>query len=104
MEIQVPKAPLKIINMLNASGYEAYVVGGCVRDSLMGRTPNDWDVTTSATPMEVKNVFKRTVDTGIKHGTVTVLEDGDMIEVTTYRIDGEYADGRHKSSCIVKRR
>ncbi len=95
MEIKIPKAPLKIINMLNASGYEAYVVGGCVRDSLMGRTPNDWDVTTSATPMEVKNVFKRTVDTGIKHGTVTVLEDGDMIEVTTYRIDGEYADGRH---------
>ena len=88
MEIKIP----------NASGYEAYVVGGCVRDSLMGRTPNDWDVTTSATPMEVKNVFKRTVDTGIKHGTVTVLEDGDMIEVTTYRIDGEYADGSLQGS------
>ena len=95
MEIKIPEAPLKIINMLNASGYEAYVVGGCVRDSLMGRKPNDWDVTTNATPVEVKNVFKRTVDTGIKHGTVTVLESGDMIEVTTYRIDGEYADGRH---------
>jgi tRNA nucleotidyltransferase (CCA-adding enzyme) len=76
-------------------GFEAYAVGGCVRDMILGRTPEDWDITTSATPQEVKKIFRRTVDTGIEHGTVTVLLDKDHYEVTTYRLDGEYEDNRH---------
>lgn len=78
-----------------AAGYEAYAVGGCVRDSVMGRSPNDWDITTSAKPAEVKRLFSRTIDTGIKHGTVTIMLDKEGFEVTTYRIDGVYEDGRH---------
>lgn len=93
--IQVPEAAGRIIETLNAHGYEAYVVGGCVRDSLLGRTPEDWDITTSAKPQEVKALFRRTIDTGILHGTVTVMEERVGYEVTTYRIDGEYEDGRH---------
>ncbi len=93
--IQVPEQAEKIIEQLNRHGYEACVVGGCVRDSLLGRTPEDWDITTSAVPQEVKALFKRTVDTGIQHGTVTVMQGKEKFEVTTYRIDGEYKDGRH---------
>lgn len=93
--IEIPKQVEFIINRLRQHGYEAYAVGGCVRDALLGRKPNDWDITTSARPEQVKSVFKRTIDTGIQHGTVTVMEDRIGFEVTTYRIDGEYEDGRH---------
>lgn len=95
MQIQLPDKVQKIINTLEEAGYEAYAVGGCVRDSILGRKPDDWDVTTSAKPEEMKCLFPRTVDTGIKHGTVTVLLEGEGFEVTTYRIDGVYEDGRH---------
>lgn len=98
MKILVPQAAGNIIEQLNAHGFEAYVVGGCVRDSLLNRTPEDWDITTSAKPEQVKDIFPRTVDTGIQHGTVTVLCDKTGYEVTTYRIDGEYEDGRHPKS------
>ncbi len=97
MRIQLPEKVTKIITALEAAGYEAYAVGGCVRDSILGRAPDDWDITTSAKPAEVKRLFSRTVDTGIKHGTVTVLLEGEGFEVTTYRIDGAYEDGRHPS-------
>ncbi|MCQ2542713.1 MAG: HD domain-containing protein [Lachnospiraceae bacterium] len=95
MTIFLPCDVKEIIEKLNNAGFEAYAVGGCVRDSILGRIPNDWDITTSAKPMEVKKIFKRTVDTGLKHGTVTVLIGSEGYEVTTYRIDGEYEDGRH---------
>ncbi len=96
--IQIPRAAEEIIDKLNKHGFEAYVVGGCVRDALMGREPGDWDITTSAKPEQVKAVFGRTIDTGIKHGTVTILRGRTGYEVTTYRIDGEYEDGRHPKS------
>jgi len=95
MKFHIPKKVNYIIKELNRHGFEAYAVGGCVRDMVLGRTPQDWDITTSATPQEVKKIFRRTVDTGIEHGTVTVLIDKEHFEVTTYRIDGEYEDGRH---------
>ncbi|HIZ79460.1 MAG TPA: CCA tRNA nucleotidyltransferase [Candidatus Lachnoclostridium stercorigallinarum] len=94
-DMEIPQAVEKIINTLETAGFEAYAVGGCVRDTLLGREPEDWDITTSARPEQVKKLFRRTVDTGIQHGTVTVLEDHRGYEVTTYRIDGEYEDGRH---------
>ena len=101
MNIQLPRNVENIINTLQAAGYDAYAVGGCVRDSLLKRRPDDWDITTSALPGQVKEIFKRTIDTGIKHGTVTILlpaEDSakwETYEVTTYRVDGEYEDSRH---------
>ena len=95
MRIAVPQAVEEIIETLTSYGYEAYAVGGCVRDSLVGREPGDWDITTSASPFQVKEIFRRTVDTGILHGTVTVMKNHVGYEVTTYRIDGEYEDGRH---------
>lgn len=95
MKIDLPKNVKIIIEQLNKNGFEAYAVGGCVRDSILGRMPNDWDITTSADPMSVKRIFKRTVDTGLKHGTVTVLMGSESFEVTTYRVDGKYEDGRH---------
>lgn len=95
MKINVPREVKEIISTLQEQGYDAYAVGGCVRDSLLGRTPADWDITTSAKPMEVKALFHRTIDTGIQHGTVTVMFGKQGFEVTTYRIDGEYEDGRH---------
>lgn len=98
MEIRIPAPAEEIIEKLNEHGYEAYVVGGCVRDMLLGREPGDWDITTSALPEQVKQVFRRTVDTGIQHGTVTVMIGNEGYEVTTYRIDGEYLDGRHPNS------
>ena len=95
MKIKLPASVKMVIDSLQARGYEAYAVGGCVRDSILGRVPDDWDITTSATPFEVKMIFQKTVDTGLKHGTVTVLAGNHAHEVTTYRIDGEYEDSRH---------
>ena len=92
--IQLPEAVHEIIRTLNRAGFEAYIVGGCVRDSLMGRSPKDWDVTTSARPEDVKALFPHTFDTGIKHGTITVRMNGESYEVTTYRVDGNYSDHR----------
>ncbi|MCM1058085.1 MAG: HD domain-containing protein [Firmicutes bacterium] len=97
MKITMPDKAGHILKTIQDAGFEAYVVGGCVRDSLLGKEPHDWDVTTSATPEQVKALFPRTVDTGMKHGTVTVLLGGEGFEVTTYRIDGKYEDGRHPS-------
>lgn len=93
--MQIPQAVEWIIGKLQKHGYEAYAVGGCVRDTLLKREPGDWDITTSARPEQVKELFHRTIDTGIQHGTVTILVDHVGYEVTTYRIDGEYEDGRH---------
>lgn len=95
MKFRIPKKVNDIIEELTRQGFEAYAVGGCVRDMVLGREPEDWDITTSATPFEVKKIFRRTVDTGIQHGTVTVLLDKDHYEVTTYRLDGVYEDNRH---------
>lgn len=95
MTIILPEKVNTIIHTLQEHGYEAYAVGGCVRDSVLGREPEDWDITTSALPEETKALFRRTFDTGIEHGTVTVLLDKEGFEVTTYRIDGKYEDSRH---------
>ena len=95
MKIALPRKVLMIINNLQLHGYEAFAVGGCVRDSILARRPEDWDITTSAKPEEIKKLFRKTVDTGIEHGTVTVLLGKDSFEVTTYRIDGAYEDSRH---------
>lgn len=100
MQIQLPKKVKEILERLMEHGYEAYAVGGCIRDTLLGRTPGDWDITTSARPEQVKALFRRTVDTGIQHGTVTVMMDKEGFEVTTYRIDGEYEDSRHPKEVI----
>jgi len=95
MKIVMPQHVEYIIKTLWQQGYEAYAVGGCIRDSILGKKPEDWDITTSATPEEIKKIFKRTFDTGIEHGTITVLLDKIGYEVTTYRIDGKYEDHRH---------
>jgi len=95
MKMEIPAAVADILGKLQANGFEAYAVGGCVRDALLGREPEDWDITTSALPQEVKKIFRRTIDTGIEHGTVTVMIDKTGYEVTTYRIDGDYEDSRH---------
>lgn len=94
-EFHIPSGAGRILDTLHAAGFEAYIVGGCVRDCILGRTPTDWDITTSASPQKVKRLFRKTVDTGIQHGTVTVLMPDGQYEVTTYRVDGEYLDGRH---------
>ena len=96
----LPPPVALVLDRLNSAGYTAYCVGGCVRDTLMGKTPSDYDVTTSAKPDEMKSVFDgwRVVETGLKHGTLTVVRDGMNIEITTYRIDGEYGDCRHPAS------
>lgn len=100
MKIEIPHKVNRIIETLLSAGYDAYAVGGCVRDSLLDRIPDDWDITTSAKPLEVKSLFSKTVDTGLQHGTVTVIIQGEGFEVTTYRIDGEYEDGRHPKDVI----
>ena len=100
MQILLPEKVKEIIEILTTAGYEAYAVGGCVRDSVLGRIPDDWDITTSAKPHEVKKLFPRTIDTGIEHGTVTVMLQKEGFEVTTYRIDGEYEDSRHPKEVI----
>ena len=96
-DIILPIPVLRALSVLEAYGYEGYTVGGCVRDSLLGRAPNDWDITTNATPDEMKACFKdfRVIETGIRHGTLTVIVDGMQLEITTYRNDGEYLDNRH---------
>lgn len=98
MRVEIPKEVDNIIKKLEENGHEAYAVGGCVRDSVLGRIPSDWDITTSAKPEQVKKIFPRTIDTGILHGTVTVMINRVGYEVTTYRIDGEYKDARHPES------
>lgn len=100
MTMDMPKNVDTAINLLQLAGFEAYAVGGCVRDSLLGKTPNDWDITTSAKPEDMKSVFAdfHCIDTGIKHGTVTVVIDGEPLEITTFRLDGEYEDNRHPKS------
>lgn len=95
MRIEMPYEAEWIIENIRSHGYEAFIVGGCVRDAVLGRIPGDWDITTSAKPEQVKEIFGKTVDTGLKHGTVTIIKHGSGYEVTTYRIDGEYLDGRH---------
>lgn len=104
IKIDIPKYPKTIIDTLQKNGYEAYIVGGCVRDAILGKSPSDYDITTNADPQAVKKLFKRTIDTGIKHGTVTVLfyEDNKpyTYEVTTFRIDGEYDDARHPKNVV----
>ena len=95
LTILLPEKVRYIIHRITQAGYEAYAVGGCVRDSVLGRKPDDWDITTSASPRQIKGLFERTLDTGLKHGTVTVMLGQEGFEVTTYRIDGDYEDGRH---------
>ncbi|MEG2670195.1 MAG: polynucleotide adenylyltransferase, partial [Oscillospiraceae bacterium] len=114
MNIEIPSQVEKILKLLELSGYEAYIVGGCVRDSILGITPNDWDITTVAIPSQIIDVFKnyRTIKTGIKHGTVSVVMDKMCVEITTYRTETAYSDNRHPDvvnyvSCInddLKRR
>ncbi|MDD4088771.1 MAG: CCA tRNA nucleotidyltransferase [Tissierellia bacterium] len=102
MIINIPKDVDTALNTLHANGYEAYVVGGCVRDSIMGIIPSDWDIATSAKPEEILLCFndRRTIETGIKHGTVTVIINKMQIEITTYRIDGEYSDNRRPDDVL----
>lgn len=98
--MKIPENAARILQTLQENGYEAYVVGGCVRDMILGREPGDWDITTSAEPLQVKALFRRTIDTGIQHGTVTVMMGHEGYEVTTYRMDGEYKDHRHPKEVI----
>ena len=97
MHFPIPQEVEDILNRFAENGYEAYAVGGCVRDVLLGRVPNDWDVTTSAHPEETMRIFadRRVLKTGLKHGTVTILSGNLPVEVTTFRVDGAYSDGRH---------
>lgn len=97
MRINIPMIPAALIQRLNDHGYEAYVVGGCVRDALLGNTPHDWDICTSAEPMEVIECFpdKNIAKTGLQHGTVMVIDGGEGYEITTFRTDGDYSDHRH---------
>ena len=103
MRIKLPDKVNRIIHTLQSHGYEAYAVGGCVRDSILGREPEDWDITTSAMPEETKNLFSHTFDTGIEHGTITVLLGREGFEVTTYRVDGKYEDSRHPTEVTFVR-
>ena len=97
MKITAPSFVTEVIDALRRAGYSAYLVGGCVRDSLLGEVPHDYDVATNAVPEQMAAAFSdfRTVETGIEHGTLTVISDGEPVEVTTFRIDGKYSDGRH---------
>ena len=95
MHITLPTKVKQIISRLEKADFEAYAVGGCVRDSILKRSPEDWDITTSAKPEEVKKLFSTTIDTGLQHGTVTVVIEKEGFEVTTFRLDGDYTDGRH---------
>ena len=105
MTINLPSEVSLILDLFKKSGFEAFCVGGAVRDSLMGIAPGDWDITTNATPEETARIFKdfRIIDTGIRHGTVTVIIDKKPFEITTSRIDGEYEDNRHPENVIFTR-
>ncbi len=94
-KIKIPKNVTLIIDRLLENGYEAYMVGGCVRDCILGKEPKDWDITTNAKPLEVVELFDKVILTGLKHGTVTVMLNKESYEITTYRSDGEYEDNRH---------
>ena len=96
--MNIPNNVVKILNVLNQNGYEGYIVGGAVRDYLSGKEPHDYDIATNALPSETKALFEKTIDTGIKHGTVVALFNGEGYEITTYRVDGNYSDGRHPDS------
>ena len=100
--IRLPEKAALLISQLESHGHEAFIVGGCVRDGLLGRAPNDWDICTSASPEEMKRCFSnlRIIETGVKHGTLTVLAEGEPFEITTYRIDGEYSDSRHPDQVL----
>ena len=98
MDIKLPDSVTAILNRLQDGGFSAYVAGGAVRDILMQKNPHDYDIATSALPAEVKRLFPRTIDTGLRHGTVTVVESKTGYEVTTFRHDGAYRDGRHPDS------
>lgn len=98
MRFNLPQNISFVLNTLFENGYSAYIVGGCVRDLLCGKEPHDYDITTSALPCEIQSLFKKTVATGIKHGTVTVIIDGTPIEVTTFRTENSYNDNRHPES------
>ena len=102
MRINIPKNVELILNKLIETGYEAYIVGGCVRDSILGLKPKDWDITTSAKPNQIIEIFKNynVIPTGLKHGTVTIVVNNEQFEITTYRIDGVYNDGRHPSNVV----
>lgn len=97
MTILIPEEIKSILEKLNNNGFEAYVVGGCVRDSILGNTPKDWDICTAALPEETMKIFNDydIIETGLKHGTITLMGENDSYEITTFRIDGEYSDGRH---------
>lgn len=105
MDVFIPENIEVLIRRLEQNGFEAYIVGGCVRDQLLGRTPKDYDITTSALPDEIKHCFSEytTIDTGIKHGTVTVVSESENVEVTTFRVDGKYSDHRHPESVTFSR-
>ena len=103
MEKIIPEGVKKILKTLKEAGFEAVIVGGCVRDALLKHEPKDFDITTSALPREIKSLFRRTVDTGIEHGTVTVLMGDGQYEVTTYRVDGAYTDHRHPEEVTFTR-
>ena len=98
--MKIPSDVKVVLNRLNACGYEAYIVGGCVRDSLIGKKPKDWDICTNAKPEQTMEVFKgfHIIPTGLQHGTITVMLNGEGYEITTYRVDGDYSDGRHPDS------
>lgn len=103
--MEIPKQIEEVLEKLEKAGFEAYIVGGCVRDGIMGKTAHDYDITTSAEPRETERVFAdcRVVETGIKHGTVTVLYRGMSVEITTFRVDGDYPDGRHPEKVAFSR-
>ena len=103
MRIAVPESIRRLMAVMEAAGFEACAVGGCVRDSLLGNMPNDWDMCTSAFPEETMELFERTIPTGVKHGTVTVIWEGEPIELTTYRVDGSYTDFRRPDEVTFTR-
>ena len=104
-EIKAPEQVKTALRLLQNSGFESYAVGGCVRDSLLGNAPDDWDITTAARPEETETVFQnyRLIETGLQHGTVTVILDEMPLEITTFRVDGDYPDARHPESVTFTR-
>ena len=106
MNFEIPDGARYILQTLNIAGHEAYLVGGCVRDLLRGVGPHDWDICTSALPEETERCFvaRRVIETGLKHGTVTVMEEGEPYEITTYRTEGPYSDSPPPGFCAVRAR